>query len=449
MDQLEIRQTVKLLYGRDDLAVSVPQRTTVLEGQHIKPLADPKAVMSEALLHPIGTLPLVQLVRKRRPDQVAITISDITRPVPNELIVTSLLADLNNADISDDKVVIIIGTGMHRPSTPQERVEMLGSDLLRRCEVIDHHGDDSQSLVPVSDDPPVSINRRFVEASFRIVTGLIEPHFMAGFSGGRKGVCPALADFATVQRFHSYGVLADPKSTTGVLADNPCHAESLRVAQLVGVDFLANVAIDRQRNPVSFYCGDIEKAHLAGATEVGKWTSAEFDELFDLIITHGGGYPLDQTFYQSVKGMVTPLPAMHEATTLLIVSRCGEGIGSPQYTQTMMRWGQDWQGFLKSIAGSDQVVKDQWQYQMHARLLSKIGIDRLHFITNEIDAETLRRLAVNPVLGSGSIRRQCQDFIDMFVAAHPAARIAVIPDGPYTNPVPSDSFKFQMSRGVA
>ncbi|MAE63902.1 MAG: hypothetical protein CMJ18_06480 [Phycisphaeraceae bacterium] len=423
---------VRILYGRTGMTISVPDTVTILEGDSIEGLADSAAALRAALAEPIGAAPLPELLAHRRPASVAVTISDITRPVPNEVIVTGLMEQLHQAGISDEQAVVIIGTGMHRPSTPQERIELLGTELLGRLEVIDHLAEDATTLVQVRDDPPVSINRRFVEADFRIVTGLIEPHFMAGYSGGRKGVCPGLADAATVRRFHSFPIMADPRSTTGRLEGNPCHEESLRVAHTVGVDFLVNVAIDRQRRPAAFFCGDMEAAHLAGAERVGQWTSARVDAPYDLIITNGGGYPLDQTFYQTVKGMVTPLLAMHEQTIVLVASDCGEGIGSEPYTRTMLQWGRNWKGFLNHISSTDEVEKDQWQYQMHTRTLERIGVDRLRFVTDGLEPDLQSKLGVNPVLGQGDAAARCQVFVDTFAAENPDARIAVIPEGPYT-----------------
>lgn len=436
MPTTQPHKSLQLLYGKAGMSITVPDSAVVLEGATIPPLTDADAVLRDALAAPIGCDPLSELLARKRPKSVAITISDITRPVPNQVIMSNLLRVINDAGIADEQVVIIVGTGMHRPSTPQEKVELLGCDILARCEVIDHRAEDPATLKLVSDDPPVSLCARFVDVDFRIVTGLIEPHFMAGYSGGRKGVCPALADKPTVQRFHNYTQIADPRSTTDNFDGNPVHAESLRVATLLGVDFIVNVAIDRQRRPAGFYCGQLEQAHLAGCAQVGQWTSVNFDRPFDLIITNGGGYPLDQTFYQSVKGMVTPLAAMHEQTIVLIVSHCGEGIGSPQYTDIMMRWGSDWRGFLQHIASNHDVVKDQWQYQMHARTLERIGVDRLRFVCDALDICTQHNLAVNPVEGDGNAAMRTQRFIDRFVSDHPAAHVGVIPEGPYINPVP-------------
>jgi nickel-dependent lactate racemase len=298
--------------------------------------------------------------------------------------------------------------------------------------VVDHRADDAATMTKVSDDPPVSVNGLFANADFRIVTGLIEPHFMAGFSGGRKGVCPALVDLNTIQRFHGYPTLSHPNAENGVLADNPCHDEALRVARLVGVDFLLNVAITDDRDLAGVYAGDMEQAHAAGCEQVERWTRATIDEPFDLVITNGGGYPLDATYYQTVKGMVAALPALTEGSTLLIASECREGIGSPEYTDTMMRWCHDWRGFLEHIAATDRVTKDQWQYQMQTRVLARVGVDRLRLVSDGLAPEAQAKLAVNPVQGDAPAADRVQAFVDRFVKERPGARLAIVPEGPYT-----------------
>lgn len=423
---------VKMLYGREGIELTLPASATVLEGQHVPALADPAAAVTNALAGPIGTKPLAQIVADRRPTTVAITISDITRPVPNKEFLPALLAVLNAAGVPDRRIVLIIGTGMHRPSTPEEREILLGRDLLARLEVVDHRADDPSTLVKVSDDPPVSVCRRFAQADLRIVTGYIEPHFMAGFSGGRKGVCPALVDLATLQRFHGYKTLADPKADSGILDGNPCHRIALAVAKAVGVDFLFNVAITRDRRLAGVYCGHLEQAHLAGCQEVVHWTSATVDRPFDLVVTNGGGFPLDQTFYQTGKGMCTAMPALGPNSTLLIASHCGEQLGSPAFTELMLRYDNDWRTFLADIASSPETKLDQWGYQMHAKLLALIGRERLWFVSDGIPAEMQHHITVTPILGAGNAQQRTQRALDDFLASHPDARIAIIPDGPYT-----------------
>ncbi len=425
-------KTVRMLYGRDGIELTVPANAAVLEGQHMPANPDPIGAVRRALASPIGSPPLAEIVAAKRPKTVAITISDITRPVPNKQFLPAMLDVLNAAGVADAQVVIIIGTGLHRSSTSEERETILGADLLRRLEVIDHNAHDPATVVKVSDDPPVSVCRRFAAADLRIVTGYIEPHFMAGFSGGRKGVCPALVDLATVQRFHGYKTLAHPKAENGILDGNPCHEIALKVAKAVGVDFLFNVTITRDRKLAGVYCGDLEAAHLAGCREVAKWTTAEVDAPFDLVVTNGGGYPLDETFYQTGKGMCTAMPALGGNSTLLIASHCGEKLGSKAFTDLMLRYDNDWQRFLADIAATDTTEHDQWGYQMHAKLLALIGRERLRLVSDGIDAEMQKHITVNPVLGSGDAQQRTQRAIDEFLAAHDGARMAVIPDGPYT-----------------
>jgi nickel-dependent lactate racemase len=425
-------KTVKMLYGTEGMELRVPVDAMVLEGQAPPAIPDPHQAVREALACPIGSPPLADLIAKRKPATVAITISDITRPVPNKLFLPAMLEALNAAGVADRQIVIIIGTGMHRPSTTQEREIMLGRELLSRLEVIDHTADKPDSLVRISDRPPVSVCRRFAKAGFRIVTGYIEPHFMAGFSGGRKGVCPALVDLATVQRFHGYGTLADPRADNGILEGNPCHEIALKVAQAVGVDFLFNVAITRDRRIAGIYCGGLVEAHLAGCEDVAAWTTAVIDKPFDLVVTNGGGFPLDQTFYQTVKGMCTALPALGKKSTLLVVSHCGQQLGSACYSKLMLKWANRWRKFLAEIAASRRTKLDQWELQMQARVLARIGKASLWFASDGIPPEMQQRIAVRPLPGPGNAAARAQRAIDQFLAARPTACVAVIPDGPYT-----------------
>jgi lactate racemase len=423
--------TAHLRYGRARMGVSVPASATVLKGPEIPAAPDALAAVRAALARPIGSAPFAEIVKKKRPRTVAITISDITRPVPNEPIVTALLETLNALGVADSQVVVIIATGMHRPSTPAERVILLGEKLLGRVEVIDHIADDAPSLDQVSVDPPVSVNARFVRADLKIVTGLIEPHFMAGYSGGRKGVCPGLVDLRTVQRFHGFKTMSDPRSVEGNLKGNPCHDEALRVARLVGVDFLVNVAITHDRRLAEVYAGEMEEAHAAGCKQAAEWTMAKVDKPFDLVVTSAGGFPLDANFYQTVKCMVTALPALHEESTLLVISACAE-IGSPEYSETMLRYANDWRKFLSDIEKDPVTAKDQWQFQMHTRVTGRIGIERLMLACDGLSVEQQGLLCVNPIAGAGTAAERVQRFVNAYVEANPSARVAVIPEGPYT-----------------
>jgi len=426
-------KTVRMAYGRKGLELAVPAFATLLEGKDIPALPDPHSAVMEALENPIGSASLLELVREKNPESVAITISDITRPVPNRQFLPGILEVLNAAGIADSQVVIVIGTGMHRSSTDAEREVLVGPDILKRIEVIDHQADDPATLIEICDEPPISLCHRFAEADFRIVTGFIEPHFMAGFSGGRKGVCPALVNLETVQRFHGFRTLENPAADTGNLKQNPCHEIALEVAKRVGVDFLFNVLVTRNHDMAGIYCGDLELAHQAGCRQVTEWITAYVEDPFDLVITSAGGFPLDQTFYQAVKGMCTALPVLGENSTLLQVSECSEGIGSKVYTDMMLGYSNDWPGFLKDIEKeASQTRLDQWQYQMQARVLSRIGLDKLWFASDRIPVEEQALLSIKPLSGSGDAGQRAQQAVDDFMAVNPAAKVAVIPAGPYT-----------------
>lgn len=425
-------KTIKILYGKGGMELNVPGSVEVLEGKGIPAISDCDKAIQKALDRPIGSASLRELIGIKRPTTVAITISDITRPVPNKIFMPYLLKVLNRAGVKDSQIVIIIGTGMHRESTPGEREILLGGEILDRIEVIDHIADSPETLTKICDEPAVSLCSRFCEADFKIVTGYIEPHFMAGFSGGRKGVCPALVDLRTIKMFHGYKTLANPNADNGILKDNPCHEIALKIAKTVGVDFLFNVSITKGREIAGIYCGDLEQAHLAGCEEVSSWVTVDIERCYDLVITNGGGYPLDQTFYQTVKGMCTARPAINENSTLLIISHCGEQLGSNAYSDLMLKYNNDWKGFLDDISSKpDETQLDQWEFQMQGRVLDMIGTENLWFVSDGIEAEIQKKISVHPILGSGNAQQRSQGVIDKYVKDNPGAQIAVIPEGPY------------------
>lgn len=424
-------RNVDLRFDSGWLQLQLPEHAHILSGPDVQALPAPELAVRTALQSPIGSPSLRSLAEQKRPRSVVITMSDITRPVPNELLITAILAELNAAGVPDEACTILIATGMHRPSTPAERDTMLGPQLQQRCRVVDHEADREETLTRVSEDPPVSINSIYVDADLKIVTGLIEPHFMAGYSGGRKGICPGLVDLETVQRFHGYRTMGDPLATEGKLAGNPCHEISIRVAQQIGCDFLVNAAITHTRELAGVFAGDLIAAHEQGCEQVGEWTSAKVDAPYDLVVQSAGGRPLDESFYQTVKGMVTAMPALHDKSTLLMCSACTE-VGSPEYTELMHLHGADYQAFLREIAATETTAKDQWEYQMQTRVLERIGVAGLVLANDGLPMHVQQNLAVTPAPGSGDAKARAQQFVNAFLSEHPNARIAVIPEGPYT-----------------
>jgi len=423
---------VHLPYGKKKIALELPETATILTAEVEYPAPLPNSAIAQALQHPLGTSSLFQLLKDKKPKTLAITISDITRAVPNKIFMPEILQTITEAGISPQSVTIIVGTGMHRPSTNAELEELLGPEILQSCRVIDHTADDPSTLTTVSDNPYVAVNKIFAQADFRITTGFIEPHFMAGYSGGRKGVCPAMVDLHTIQRFHGFRTLANPLAKEGVLVGNPCHATALEVAKKVGVDFLFNVAINRDKEIVGIYCGDLEIAHARGCEDIALWSGVKLTKKYDYVISNGGGYPLDQNFYQTVKGMCMALPALHEKSTLLLVSSCVQQLGSSEYTDLMKKYHGKWKEFLSYIEShAEHTEKDQWELQMQCRVLDRVGVAGVLFFSDDMDRDLQKIANVTPILGDAPVQVRLQTTLDNIVKEHPQASIAVIPDGPY------------------
>ena len=427
-------RSIEVAYGSGRTTLRLPDDADILRAPGGTPTPDPSAAVHHALRNPIGAPPLHQLVADAQPQSVAITVSDITRAVPNQSFLPAILETLNNVGVRDDRIVIVIGNGMHRACTGIEIRQIVGEETARRVEVVNHRADQPHDLVRVSDNPPVSVNRRFADADFRIVTGFIEPHFMAGYSGGRKGVCPALVDLETIQSFHGFRTLSDPNAVAGVLSGNPCHDISLSVARTVGVDFLVNVTTTHEHEMAGLFCGDLEEAHEKGCAEVDRTGSVSLDRTYDLVVTTGGGAPLDSNLYQTVKGMTMASPAVRaDGGVLAILSACSEGIGSSEYRELLDRYGADWKRFMRDIETNHETTeKDQWEFQMQCKVLEQLGMENLRLFTDGISSEEQERLALTASIGNDSAPDRLQRALDGFVRERPNARIAVIPDGPYT-----------------
>jgi nickel-dependent lactate racemase len=425
----------RIAYGRDALDIRVPETTVELTLRHVEPLRDVPAAVSGALRHPLDTLPLPQLAHGH--EHAVIVASDITRPVPYRALLPPLL---DGVEPHVQRVTVLVATGTHRPSTAAEKREMFGQDVLARCQVVDHDSRSPEQMATIERDVNagrvIRVNRLYAEADLRILTGLVEPHFMAGYSGGRKAICPGLLDLESIQRFHGPAILEDPRATNGVLEGNPCHREAVEVAHLVGADFTVNVTLDRQRRVTGVFAGEMDAAFEAAVAKVDSYCRAEAGEPADIVVTSGGGYPLDKTFYQTVKGMVGALPAVGEGGTILIASACSEGIGNPEYAELMFRYAGRHEEFLHDILARPEVEQDQWEFEEQCKVLARVGVEGLVVCTGGLDARTLRACSVTPAsdvtANSGaSAADQLQGVLDALLRDRPEARVTVIPDGPY------------------
>ncbi len=339
-----------------------------------------------------------------------------------------MLKTLHENGIAREDVLILVATGLHRPSTPSERDEMLSPEIAASYRVEDHHGtriEEHTYLGTTENDVPAWIDSRYVNADLKITTGLIEPHLMAGYSGGRKLICPGIAALETVKLWHGPKFLEHPKADCGFLEGNPVHEENTRIARMAGCDFIVNVTLDSHRRVTSVVAGDMEKAFLEGVRFVESVVKAPLPEPVDVVVTSSAGYPLDTTFYQAVKGMTGCLPIVKQGGTIIIAASLSEGIGSPEF-QSLFHENATLEGFMERILGKDYFVMDQWQVEELAKVRRKA---RVKLVSDGLPADVLARLFVEP---AETVEKAVADSLAEY---GPDARVAVIPKGPYVLPL--------------
>lgn len=414
----------KLEYGKTGLEVNLPDERVAchLEYQPAAPLADPATELRGVLERPCGSAPLAEVARGRR--DACVVISDVTRPVPNRTILPPLLATLEASGIPREQILILVATGLHRPNLGDELVEMVGPDVAANYRIENHYGQRIEEHTFLGHSPrgvPIWIDSRYVNADLKITTGLIEPHLMAGFSGGRKLICPGIAALETVKIWHGPDFLEHPKADCGILEGNPVHEENTWIARRTGCDFIVNAVIDTQRRPLLFVAGDMEAAFHQGVAFVRRVVTAAVPEPADVVVTSSAGYPLDTTFYQAVKGLVGALPVVKQGGTIILAASLSEGIGSPQFQQ-LFKENSDLPTFVQRILGKDYFVMDQWQLEELAKVCRKA---KVKIVSDGLSAETLRDLFVE---SAPSVEAAVADSLAEYGTD---ARIAVIPKGPY------------------
>jgi lactate racemase len=418
---------ITLDYGRTGLEVNLPEDRLVgpLAIKSTTPLADPVAAIAAVLAQPIGTPPLAHLARGRK--NACILVCDITRPVPNKLILPPVLRILEEQGIARRDILILNATGLHRPNEGAELAEMLGSDIVARYRVENHHGkvlEEHDYLGTTPSGVPAWIDSRYVRADLKITTGLIEPHLMAGYSGGRKVICPGIAALETVKIWHGPRFLEHPNADCGIVAGNPVHEENTRIALMAGCDFIVNVCLDGQRRVTWVGAGDMIGAWEEGVRFVENVVRVRVPAACDVVVTSCAGYPLDTTYYQAVKGLTGALPIVKQGGTIVMAASLSEGLGSPEF-EHLLRDNPDLKVFMQRILGKDYFVMDQWQLEELAKVLRCC---KVKIVSDGLPAETLRKCHVEPV---STVEQAVADSLAEY---GPAARVAVIPKGPYVLP---------------
>lgn len=413
---------VQLAYGKNGLKIMVPDRAVIIEPSHLDGLKDEQTAVQEALRQPIGTPPLKDMVTAT--DTVAIVISDMTRPTPNEKLVPWLLAEL--AHVPRENFVIINGLGSHRANTREELIAMLGQEVVDSVRVINHNAFAPEELVRVGNNSygsEVYLNKTYVNCSFKIATGFIEPHFFAGFSGGPKAINPGLAGITTIQDFHNAAMIGNPLSTWGVIDGNIVQDAATQNCLLAKPDFMLNVTLNGQKEITGVFAGDVIAAHRTGCAFVKEHAMYPVDQPFDIVITTNSGYPLDQNLYQTVKGMSAAAQIVKQGGAILSCSECSDGVPAHGNYAKILKMKNTPQELLDLINDPAFRVFDQWQVQAQAMIQLKADC----YLYSSLDGQTVRAAKFIPV---GS---PC-DAITGLLAKKPGASVAVLPLGPLTIP---------------
>ena len=415
---------VDMKYGHGTVPIDIPDKNLagVLETAQSIPLSDADSAVRKSILTPIASQSLADIALGR--DSACIVISDITRPVPNQVILPPILETLDQSGISREKITILIATGIHRPNEGKELEEMVGRSIMDSYRIVNHFSQQSEShafLGNTHKGTPVYIDKTYLSADLKIITGLIEPHLMAGYSGGRKAICPGLASIETMKVMHGPELMEHPKSAVGILDGNPFHREATEIAQMAGVDFSLNVSIDKNRKITGVFAGDLVESHLVGAKSVEKQAKVTLPEPVDAVVVSSAGYPLDTTFYQAIKGLLTAVEIVKHGGSILLVAACSEGIGSKPFTDLLFKT-DDLTTFVQGLYNPANFVIDQWQLEELAKVARKADI---LFYTDGIPFQHRTKLFVYPL-------EDPQDGIREILKRYGnEAKIAAIPEGPY------------------
>jgi nickel-dependent lactate racemase len=417
---------IKLAYGRDGLTVTLPDTVDVLAPRFIPGLPDEVDALRGALRDPIGSAPLAKLVRPG--DNVVIVHTDITRATPNDRILPVLLDELETAGIARKDITLLNGLGTHRLQTEAELRTMLGDRIVAGYRCIQHDCNDEANLVSMgetSNGHPARINRCYLEADVRILTGFIEPHFFAGFSGGPKAVLPSLAGAESVFTNHGIEMIAHPKATWGVIQGNPIWEEMCEVALRTHPAFLLNVSLNVNRQITGIFTGDMLSAFMKGCAFVRENAMSAVDEPYDIVITTNSGYPLDQNLYQSVKGMSAANQIVRQGGSIIIAAACEDGLPNHgRYANLLSEAGSP-EGVLEMISQPGFCAQDQWQVQIQAQIQRHADV---YVYSDGLTYEQIERALFIPCRNLEQIVSQLQEKYGS------QARICVIPEGPQTIP---------------
>ena len=364
---------IKIPYGKTFQTLNIEEGFELLESkiQELEAGADGGAIVRAAMDSPIGSPKLRELAAGKK--NAVLIISDHTRPVPSKDIVPFMLEELR-AGNPDIEITMLVATGCHRGTTPEELVHKLGEDIVSREHIVVHDCDSSPltDLGPLPSGARLVVNSLVAQADLVVSEGFIEPHFFAGYSGGRKSILPGVCSRVTVLGNHCAAFIDDPKARMGVIDGNPINRDMERAARMAKLAYIVNVVVNEAHEVVAAFAGDPIEAHHAGCAYLARYCEVEQKQKADIVITSNGGAPLDQNAYQAVKGLTTAADAAADGAALIICAECADGIGGDSFYKALSECAGPTE-LLEEIrrVPMDETVPDQWQYQILARILEK------------------------------------------------------------------------------
>jgi len=415
---------VHLQYGRDGLDIEIPfSRVDVLRPRFIPGLADEQVAYKQACANPVASPALRDLINPS--DQVAIVIPDGTRALPSYRLLPWLLAELDF--IPPGNFTVILGTGTHRPNSPEEIAQIVGLEIAQGYNVINHNAFDRATMADTGFvnelGTPLWMNKEYVQADKRILLGFIEPHFMAGFSGGYKAVFPGITDIDSILDYHRAEIIGHPCSTWGIPENSPTQDRIKQSGSALPVDFLINVTLNEQKAITGFFCGDVIKAHESGCIFAKETAMTQVEAPYPLVITSNSGYPLDQNLYQSVKGMVAAAEIVTEGGSILLAAECSDGFPEHGNFAHLVYEHTSPQAMLETVYQPGFRLLDQWQIQKLAQVQMKAQLS----VFSQIPADQIRKASLEPVV-------DLHDYLEDMRRNLGDIPVAVLPEGPLTIP---------------
>ena len=416
----------KLAYGKTGYAIELSDNYNIdiIEPRWVDSVNDQSSAITKALRIPYKSKPLKDVVGSD--DKVAIIFSDITRATPYNIILPALLNELRT--IPNENICFFCANGTHRSATNEELVKILGKTIVSNFKIIQNNANDSdlhQYVGTTASGNEIFLNKEILKCNIKILTGFIEPHFFAGFSGGGKALIPGMAYVNTIKYNHSISHLSHEKVNWGITYGNPLWEEIMEAAEFVPGLYLLNITLNRNKEITNVFAGDLRTAHMAGCQFVKESAMAPVDNLYDIVITSNSGYPLDLNIYQTVKGMSAAAQVVKEGGHIIMVAECWDGTPSNSDYETILTSVNSVNDLMKFIKENESTLKDTWQIYFQALIQQKASV---YLFSDKIDNETIKRALFKPV---NNIDHLIDDLVRKI---GPQTKICVLPEGPQTIP---------------